>query len=53
MNPDSFPTKTCAPEYDHSLDPLSAGDTPASPGPLPPGGSVDGPGPTQRWPYGS
>lgn len=51
MDPNSFPTKTSAPECDITLDPLDAGDYPASPGPLPPGGSVDGPGPTQRWPY--
>lgn len=51
MDPNSFPTKTSAPECDITLDPLDAGDYPTSPGPLPPGGSVDGPGPTQRWPY--
>jgi hypothetical protein len=52
MNVDSFPTKTGAPDYDHSLDPLDAGNEPGSPNALPPGGCVDGPGPVQRWPYG-
>ena len=39
-----------AAEFRDTLEPLDRGDTPASPAPLPPGGCVDKPGPTQRWP---
>ena len=37
--------------YEITLEPLDKGDSPDSPGPLPPGGAMDMPGPTQRWPY--
>lgn len=53
---EDFNGKMC--EYRDTLEPLDAGNTPASPGQLDPGSNVDSnpdsanPGPMQRWPYG-
>ncbi len=38
-------------DYRDTLEPLDQGASTAGAGPLPPGGCVDEPGPTQRWPY--
>ena len=54
MDVNSFPTTTRACDWVEGLEPLDAGNTPASPGQINPGKQyADPPGPVQRWPYGT